>query len=101
VERLTRCSGSGSSDCCPWTLLLVILVLLWGRRLHLRVHCRRIAVRIVCRIMVAVVVLMLRLRLRLSNCRVPRLLIREIRAVLFFVLKKWHLSYFLYELVID
>jgi hypothetical protein len=49
--------------------------------------------------MVAVVMLML--RLRLSNYRVPPLLIREIRAVLFFVLKKWHLGYFLYELVID
>jgi hypothetical protein len=49
--------------------------------------------------MVAVVVLML--RLRLSNCRVLHLLIREIRAVLLFVLKKWHLGYFLYELIID
>lgn len=67
----------------------MIVILLRCRLLWPRVHSRRIAVRIICRIIIAVIVLVLRLGLA-SNCGVRRLLIREIRAVLFFVLEKRH-----------
>jgi hypothetical protein len=71
----------------------MIVILLRCRLLHPRVHSRGIAVRIICRIIIAVIVLMLRLGLA-PNCGVRRLLIREIRAVLFFVLEKRHFGDF-------
>jgi hypothetical protein len=64
--------------------------------LHPRVHSRGIAVRIICRIIIAIIALILRLGLA-SICGVCRLLIREIRAVLFFVLEKRHLGDFFNE----
>ncbi len=72
----------------------MIVILLRCRLLHSRVHSRGIAVRIICRVIIAVIVPLLRLGLA-SNCGVRRLLIREIRAVLFFVLEKRHFGDFL------
>ncbi len=47
--------------------------------------------------MVTIVMLML----RLIWWGLDRLLIGDIRAVLFFVLEKWHLEYFLKEAIMD
>jgi hypothetical protein len=92
MGTLARRCGGGSCDGCSRTLslaiLVLVLILMWLRRglLHSRIHGRGIAVRIIRRIMIAIVVLLL----GQSRRGVDRLLIREIRTILFLMLEERH-----------